>query len=430
MNRLAPSRVPFALYALCALIGALGCTAGEPEETRNSGGTTAETATAPAPSGDTHTLALQARVGVLDGDERYELGRVMQVAIGRDNAFIIADDATPALRVFDSTGTFVRVIYRLGSGPGEYRSMGGVRTLPEGRIVLWDNRLRRLTTYSDTGAVLASREVPSGLFSADLLQVEHNGTAWVRTMLVSLDAPNPLIGRRFEAAWIRVSPDGMVMDTILVPRLRDQAEDFVLWSASGYSRPFTHEAPSAVTVLGEVVSGDNARYAFERRVPGGILSRTERAHTPVRLGTGERAEWEGWARQVYEQARARPANPREIRATPPPNAPVRIPSVKPAFKALVGDADGRVWVHRYVAADSLPAQERAAGDTRPRRVWLEPSTFDVFDPDGTWWATVTLPQKTRFADARGEELWVIGSGEIGEDFVARYRLVPVSAAPH
>jgi hypothetical protein len=61
---------------------------------------------------------------------------VSPLAVGAGNALVIADDAIPALRIFDSTGTFVRVIGRLGDGPGEYRAMGGVRTLSDGRSVL------------------------------------------------------------------------------------------------------------------------------------------------------------------------------------------------------------------------------------------------------------------------------------------------------
>jgi len=98
---------------------------------------------------------------------RYELGRVRQVAIGTNGHIIIADDAAPALRVFDANGKFVRVIGRNGEGPGEYRSMGGVATLRDGRFQLWDNRIQRLPTYSATVEYISAVRVPSGLFSAD-----------------------------------------------------------------------------------------------------------------------------------------------------------------------------------------------------------------------------------------------------------------------
>lgn len=395
-------------------------------------GCTTAPADAPAETpgwGDDLTLDLEARVGVLDGAPDYELGRVVHVAIGVDNAFVVADDAAPALRIFDSTGTFVRVIGRLGDGPGEYRSLGGVRTLPDGRIVLWDNRRRLLTMYSDTGAVLATAMVPSGLFSEALLHVQHDGTAWVRTMVYSLDdQSNPLLSRGVKHAWIRVSPEGVVRDTVFMPALGEPAPSFSLWEPSGFVRPFPRERLSTITVLGEVVSGDNTTYAFERNAANGSVQRVQRPHTAVPLGDGERAEWEGWARLMEEQRRNRPANERVINLDPP-DVRYLIPDQKPVYRALLSDADGRVWVQRYVAADSLPGAERAAGDRRPRRVWREPSTFDVLETNGQWLGAVTLPRNTRFADARGRQLWVIGSGEEGEDFVARYRIAALVTTP-
>ncbi len=366
-------------------------------------------------------LTLEARVGVLDGSAEYELGRVMQVAIGKDKAFIIADDGVPALRVYDSSGTFVRVIGRNGDGPGEYRSMGGVRTLPDGRIVLWDNRRRLLTTYSDTGAVLATASVPSGLFSADLLHLQHDGTAWVRTMLISLTQPNPMVPRTVEHAWIRVAPDGAIIDSVRTPRAPVEKPSFVLWGPGGFTKPFNHEVLSTVTVFGEVLSGDNSAYVLERGTPGGERRRIEREYTPVPLRKGERAQWEARARNLEEQQRNRPAQPNVISLTPP-GATYEIPAIKPAFRTLYSDSEGRAWVQRYVAADSLDAPERPAGDTRPRNFWREKSTYDVFEVDGTFLGTVILPPNTRFADARGRELWVVGAGEEGEDMVARYRI--------
>jgi len=53
----------------------------------------------------------------------------------------------------------------------------------------------------------------------------------------------------------------------------------------------------------------------------------------------------------------------------------------------------------------------------------------VFETNGQWLGTVILPRNTRFADARGRQLWVIGSGDNGEDFVARYRIAAPATTP-
>ena len=97
-----------------------------------------------------------------------------------------------------------------------------------------------------------------------------------------------------------------------------------------------------------------------------------------------------------------------------------IPRVKPAFSELTSDADGRIWVRRYVAAVSRPGDVRKAGDKRPRRVWREPTTYDVFEPSGRLLGTVTLPEDAAFQDATGNTLWLTVTGELGEDTVERY----------
>jgi 6-bladed beta-propeller len=97
-------------------------------------------------------LVQELRVGEVDGDESYLFGRISNVAIGKDGGVIVADDKTPVLRMYDAEAKFLRTIGRAGEGPGEYRSMGGVRTLPDGRILLWDNRIQRLTYYSAAGS--------------------------------------------------------------------------------------------------------------------------------------------------------------------------------------------------------------------------------------------------------------------------------------
>ena len=373
--------------------------------------------TEPPVWGSAVRLIPEMHIGEVDGVEAYLLGRVRNIAIGRDGAVIIADDKTPVLRLYDARGTFMRDIGRSGEGPGEYRSMGGVRTLPDGRILLWDNRIQRLTYYTATGAVIKSVRVPSGLFSADLFQVDRAGFAYVRvaTGAITNDG-NWLFG------WIRVSPEGHVVDTIAVPRDERPEDTFVLSGASGYDRPFSREYVSTMSAHGLLLFGENTTYAFELRGPGKAVTRIEHAHSPVPITGDERREWEAWARYFTDMQRA-PLTNNQVA----PNAPVRvksyvIPREKPVFSELHSDADGRIWVRRYVAAVSRPGDERKPGDKRPRRVWKEQPTFDVFESSGRCLASVTLPWSARFEDAKGMSLWLTVTGELGEERVARYRM--------
>ena len=63
------------------------------------------------------------------------------------------------------------------------------------------------------------------------------------------------------------------------------------------------------------------------------------------------------------------------------------------FCDLFAGDDGRIWVFRYVAADKrddvAPLPDRPE---HPLLTWREPSTFDVFEPDGTFLWSVVVPE--------------------------------------
>jgi len=143
----------------------------------------------------------------------------------------------------------------------------------------------------------------------------------------------------------------------------------------------------------------------------------------VPIAGDERREWEAWSRYMADMQRAPLTNSQIVPTAPAPVKTYVIPRQKPAFSELQSDMDGRIWVRRYVAAVSRPGAVRKPGDKRPRRVWREQPTYDVFEPGGELLGTVVLPWDARFEDASGMTLWLTVTGEAGEEGVARYRLV-------
>ncbi len=88
-----------------------------------------------------------------------------------------------------------------------------------------------------------------------------------------------------------------------------------------------------------------------------------------------------------------------------------------AGKEIYIGKDGRVWVHRHVAAEWRDLPPRKPGDERPLLAWREPVTFDVFNPDGTFLGTVVLPENSKFVIAKDRALWGIVTGDDGEQVV-------------
>ena len=132
----------------------------------------------------------------------------------------------------------------------------------------------------------------------------------------------------------------------------------------------------------------------------------------------ERKEWETIAREFENGSRRAPrpgASPR------PPFKARPIPATKPVLRELYGDADGRIWVDVYVAAEKR-ADVSGSGPTK-RLTWRERTTFDVFARDGAFLGRVQLPPESSLLSARGNRLWVEARGENDEPMIKCYRIV-------
>ncbi len=352
-------------------------------------------------------LVEEVRIGALDGAEEYMFGSVDGVAVGREGAIFVADGRVPIIRMYDARGKFVRNVGGKGAGPGEYEAIGGIRALADGRISIWDNRTGRITIYTPAGEFASTHrvELTSRLFGSDLFEVDRADHFYIRT---SLGRPGD---GKFNDAWIHLGPNAAIIDTIPVPKETDPAPSFVLAGPSGYDAPFTRELIAKMGSNGHLITAHTGTYAFDQHRRGAPVLRIERSYTPLPVTRAERAEWQAWADRFERNARA-------------DREPVKyhIPDTKPAFSDLRTDSRGRIWVRRYVAAQSRPGPVREPGDDRPRRVWREPPTFDVFEADGRFLGTITFPFGGYMYDAADRHIWATVVGESDEEYVVRYRI--------
>lgn len=106
----------------------------------------------------TWTLAPQPllRIGTLAGDSTQELYRVRGAGFLRGGRLAVAVDGSHELRVYDSTGALLRTVGRAGGGPGEFRFLRAMWVPGGDSLAAYDGRLRRLTVFDDTGAVVRS----------------------------------------------------------------------------------------------------------------------------------------------------------------------------------------------------------------------------------------------------------------------------------
>lgn len=367
---------------IVVLLVLLQCTAKEQSETND-----AETAL---------SAKEEIRIGQLEGENEYVFGAINQIAVGKDGAIFVSDRQVPIIRMYDKNGEFMRNVGREGSGPGEYLRIGGMRTFPDGRLAIWDARTMRITVFDEGGSPIQTHTVNSQLFADEVFEVDESENFYVKTVLRNTpDMPN------WKLAWVIASSDGEIQDTLKIPFDEEEREQtFVLFTASGRAHAFIEVPFVTLSPKGHLVTGRNDTYEFELNLPDTTPKRIERDYTPVPVTPEEREQWRAWV-SYYGTNNS-------------------VPEVKPPYKDIRTDMQGRIWVKRYV--DAIYTEENIGPHFGPESNWWEPPVFDVFNPDGSFYAAVKLPMNASFREAKGRNVWAVIKGEFDEQYVARYWL--------
>ncbi len=364
-------------------------------------------------------LVEQIRIGTLTGAAEYSFSHIVSIAVGAGGRLFVADADLVSIREFDSEGRFVREIGRQGEGPGEFRSIAGVSVLPDGRLAAWDRRNRRVTVYGTDGAydhaVRAESVTPPYPFMDRAFLTDTDGNYYLRIYAKAPSfGPDPrgIGGARY--GYARISPDGVVMDTLVAPEApgSEAGGPIVIHTPAGERSPFPVKMLDAPSPLGYLVAGFNATYAFSIPDPAGMVHVEREGLRPVDVTTGERAEWR--ARVAYAERRSGTSF-------------AEVPARKPAYRDLWVDSDARIWVHRYAEAlkRDEPILELWLEDpegSTPRITWAEPSLHDVFGPDGRLLHCVVVPDDAELVASRGSVVWGIARGALAEEYVVRWRI--------
>ncbi|MGH7476434.1 MAG: 6-bladed beta-propeller [Longimicrobiales bacterium] len=408
--------VPLLLAAACGGGGA-ATAEGDWRATRNTIGDTIVVTTV---SGSTwqrpRALVPEVRIGELEGADEYLFGQVQSLAVDAAGRIYVFDWQVPALRVYDADGRFVRTIGREGGGPGEYKQPdAGLIVLPDGRTLLRDPGNGRINVYGPDGTPLDSWPVRASHYSSRPFYSDTAGNVY--SYVFGLDRGD---GR--DAALIRYSPQGDVLDTLDLPQ-RDYEAPTITAAVEGARQtwlvPFSPRAAWTYSPHGYFVQGVGTSYAVDLlRGEAGVL-RIGRRTEPVPVAASERA---------YEEDRVS----RAMRRLDPAwswNGPP-IPETKPPFRDIAVATDGRIWVQLHQpgheVADAAPEDggTRAGEPPAPAR-WAEPVVYDVFRPDGTYLGEVHAPDGFQTSPTPlfgADRVWAVIEDELGVNYVVRLRL--------
>lgn len=379
-------------------------------------------------------LVPEITIGTVNGPAEYALSAVSSLLVRRDgHIFVMEFDvmrrAGPAVREYDASGRFVRMIGGRGEGPGEYRGIFGFALLEDDRLIVLT--VGRINVYSPEGEPVATWPVfaypPAGIGRALQMtrdEILHLGYARRRPTRDDEVLPMGIVRMRA----------GAVLDTVFAPELPDVSlPAFPVWTRSPepsmWGTPYSPEAAWLFSPLNSVITYRTDRYALdvhataplqdgvlragprELLAPGRVVS-IRRNVPPVEVSAAERRDQRAFLEQSIPQGARH-------------GAITEIPRVKPRIRGAVVDEEGRIWVWVSMPSERYdpPLVSSPDGRMRPDVPWREPNVWDVFQPEGTYIGRVRMPYGVFPYVMRGDHVWGRWHDESDVPFVTRYRIV-------
>jgi hypothetical protein len=421
-RRLVLAAAVSALTALAAACGGGETAASSASVERDSVGDTlvVRTLAGSAWGGESGQLVAEVSIGVLDGPEELILGSIRSLAVGSDGTIYAMDGQLPAVRVFDSQGSFVQTLGRDGGGPGEFgQPDGGMAILSDGRLVVRDPGNARLQVFDPSGEPIATWPVIPGGFNTSNPMHRTAGDTLLTPVLVDREADVA----DWQMGLQRVAPDGAIVDTVLRPdanfeaptlEARHESEGGTSVSINGV--PYSPDEQTSLHPDGYFIHGISDRYAFTLLRPGAFL-RIERDVEPALVTAGEKAESEA-------------STTRNMRGTDPNwrwNGP-GIPDRKPYYERIYSAEDGRIWV--VVELEGVEGDDPDYDPTDPDSIedrWRSRHAFDLFQTDGTFVGRVAVPEELQLYPTpvfRGDYVWAVTRDDLDVQRIVRYRIEP------
>ena len=99
---------------------------------------------------------------VIEADSAHLVWHILDVAALSDGRVALLSYGEKKVLLFESSGTFVTSIGRVGRGPGEYRNPVQLQVLPGDTIVVWDFMFGPVSYFDPSGRFLKSRLIDVG----------------------------------------------------------------------------------------------------------------------------------------------------------------------------------------------------------------------------------------------------------------------------
>ncbi len=297
--------------------------------------------------------------------EGYVFASIGSIAVGGDGTIFVLDDKDKAVKVFDRDGKRLRTIGKAGEGPAEFTLPRSISWMAPDEIAVTDFRRRVLVFKEDGRHVRDINASTTGFADA---QPDSRGEFYAYNIV--FDPENGRYELRKADAGFK---DLFLIESSPTPNIQRDGMD-----------PFFPILRWAVLPGGGVVCGHAVKSELRvRDAAGKLVRRIEMDREPVPVAKED----------VEERSEGLP-----------PTILVKVPRNYPAFRYLLADDAGRIYVLCW---------ERPPG--------REGYFADVFDPEGRYIARAGLPSLQPLI--RKDRLYAAEEDAEGNPVLKRYKIV-------
>lgn len=353
------------------------------------------------------------RIGVVDGDPDHQFRRIRSLTPDPAGGVWVVD-GSEGVRHYDADGRYTRMIGGRGSGPGE-SDMYYSATLQGDRVLLYGVPGVLQLFTADGTHLTSTAPTPSGGFRSPVGvldstwifqqrgyrgegQVYRGSMTFARS--AGIDAPLDTV-RTFTGDLHRLAGPGHV----------------------GRSSWFHGNPSFGVDGRGRIFVSDTMQYRIETWDFDGRLVRVlQRSTEPRAFETAWLSEMEAGFESAQEQLnQGRPIDRDQIAAYLAAATPELVPATLPFIQSMIVGPAGDVWIERadLHPRPALRAVAHHYGYSRHAWLpdWSAPQVFDVFDADGRYTGTVTVPDNVAPMAVAGDRLYGVLYDELDVEYV-------------
>ena len=317
------------------------------------------------------TLEEDLRIKGTEGEEGPgTLYQPVRLAVGESGAIYIIDSQDWSIKVFDPLGNFIREFGRKGQGPGEFQFITEMEFLEDGRLLVLDPALRRITLFSPEGEFLESHTC-SERFTRLLYVTE---SSYLTDVFVRVQSEDISRSRALEIKEYDLKGNEMrSMQEFKPPEIKVIREG---------DRFMSTEIPHTPQ---SIFAGDshrkwlyhcrNDRYSIEVfNREGTKIKQIGREYDPVPYSKNEADEFR---RQILSNTN-NPLAPRLAEETP-------LPQVKSVTQWMLVDDRGNLWFQTF---------------EKGKEEGITLTAYDIFDKEGIYTSRIWLKYSEEMFSAR------------------------------